>query len=94
MFSIGGFDVTATRKYKNVVSGHPKVAFVIDDLASVDPWRPRAIRVYGTADAVARTGQLGEGTYLRITPTVTWSMAVHEPFGGKGTGSMKRTVWS
>jgi pyridoxamine 5'-phosphate oxidase family protein len=65
-----------TRKYKNVKDGKMLVALTIDDLESVDPWRPRAIRVYGTAEIVEHKGMFGPGKYLRITPKVSWSLGI------------------
>lgn len=65
-----------TRKYKNVRDGRALVALVVDDLESVDPWRPRAIRVYGTAEVVDHKGMFGPGNYLRITPKVSWSFGI------------------
>jgi len=41
----------ASRKFRNV-RGNPNVAFVVDDLASVDPWVPRGIEVRGRGEAV------------------------------------------
>jgi pyridoxamine 5'-phosphate oxidase family protein len=38
---VGGMDPVKTRKYRNVEAGNTKVALVIDDLVSVDPWSPR-----------------------------------------------------
>lgn len=78
-FYVGGRDVTNTRKYKNVQAGHRKVALVIDDLRSVDPWRPRAVRIYGLAELVEREGMLGPKEYIRITPQVSWSWGVEGP---------------
>jgi pyridoxamine 5'-phosphate oxidase family protein len=72
-FYVGGHDPVKTRKYRNVEAGNPKVALVIDDLKSVDPWRPRFLRVYGTAELVEREGQFGTAPYLRITPAISWS---------------------
>jgi pyridoxamine 5'-phosphate oxidase family protein len=88
-FWVGGRNVQASRKYKDVASGHHRVALVIDDLQSVQPWRPRGIRVYGTAEIVQNDdGFIGPGEYLRIRPTTTWS------WGLTGTGTpVKRTVW-
>jgi pyridoxamine 5'-phosphate oxidase family protein len=68
-FYIGGFDTTNTRRTRNVRSGNNKVAFVLDDLASTDPWTPRFLRVYGTAELVERDGQ----PILKITPVTSWS---------------------
>ncbi|HET6988498.1 MAG TPA: PPOX class F420-dependent oxidoreductase [Kribbella sp.] len=72
-FYVGGVDPANTRKVRNVRDGHTQVALVIDDLASTDPWSPRFLRVYGTAEVVTREGRFGPNTYLRITPTTTWS---------------------
>lgn len=65
-----------TRKYKNVKNGRTKVALTIDDLKSIDPWRPRMIRAYGTAEAIDHDGMFGPGMYLRITPKVSWSFGI------------------
>ena len=65
-----------TRKYKNVTDGRKKVALTIDDLESIDPWRPRAIRVYGTAEIVDHKGIFGPGKYLQVIPKISWSMGI------------------
>jgi pyridoxamine 5'-phosphate oxidase family protein len=72
-FYVGGRNMLDTRKFKNVSAGRVKVAIVVDDLASVAPWRPRGIRVYGTAEIVDHQGYAGRGKYLRITPEKAWS---------------------
>ena len=72
-FYIGGMDPVRTRKFRNVESGQTKVALVIDDLVSMDPWTPRYQRVYGTAELLERQGQFGNAPYMRITPTTSWS---------------------
>lgn len=76
-FYVGGYDLTRTRKYKNV-QNTPLVALVFDDLVSVKPWKDRGIRVYGKADLVAHDGYAGSGTYIRITPTSKWSWGIIE----------------
>jgi len=48
---IGGRNMGASRKFRNV-AGNPKVAFVVDDLASVQPWRPRCVEIRGRAEAL------------------------------------------
>jgi pyridoxamine 5'-phosphate oxidase family protein len=70
---VGGLDPARTRKFRNVQAGNTKVALVIDDLASVNPWSPRYLRIYGTAELVRRRGQFGPGAYLQITPAISWS---------------------
>jgi pyridoxamine 5'-phosphate oxidase family protein len=63
-----------TRKIRNIEAGRRKVALVVDDLVSFDPFIARSVRVHGYADLpVERVGILGPGHYMRITPTVSWS---------------------
>ena len=72
-FYVGGIDPDSTRKVRNVRAGHTQVALVIDDLVSTNPWSPRFLRIYGTAEVITRQGRFGESTNLRITPTLSWS---------------------
>jgi pyridoxamine 5'-phosphate oxidase family protein len=67
-FYIGGLDVTRTLKYKNVLE-NPKASFVVDDLISVEPFRPRMLKVRGPAEIVDHKGYAGPGKYIRIKPT-------------------------
>jgi pyridoxamine 5'-phosphate oxidase family protein len=81
-FYIGGIDPVKTRKFRNVQAGNDKVALVIDDLASTDPWTPRFLRIYGTAELIERRGQFGSGPCMRVTPTISWSWNLDgRPFG-------------
>jgi pyridoxamine 5'-phosphate oxidase family protein len=73
LYISGSGDTLKTRKFRNVSGGNPKVALVIDDLASTSPRAPRFLRIYGSADVVERDGYAGSGPYLRIAPTVSWS---------------------
>ena len=73
-FYVGGMNPVKTRKFGNVQAGNTKVALVIDDLVSVNPWTVRGLRIYGNAELIVRQeGQFGPGQYMRITPTVSWS---------------------
>ena len=65
-----------TRRYKNIASGNDRVALVVDDLASVDPWRPRGVKVSGKANVMDHNGMFGPGKYFRITPLVTASWGI------------------
>jgi pyridoxamine 5'-phosphate oxidase family protein len=67
---IGGRAMGATRKFRNVAA-NPRVAFVVDDLASVEPWRVRCVEIRGRAEALSdqppqRTGMSAE--IIRIHP--------------------------
>src|SRR5207248_2550232 len=70
---VGGLDNPSTRKYRNVEQGNTKVALVVDDVITMQPYTPRFMRIYGTADIVERKGRGEGGPYLRITPTLSWS---------------------
>jgi len=74
-FWVGGVgdQVLETRKFRNVETGFHKVALVVDDMVSFDPF-VRGIRVYGRAEGpVERVGMVGRGYFLRVTPTVSWT---------------------
>lgn len=71
-----------TRRYRNITGGNREVSLVIDDLKSVDPWMPRAIKVGGTAEVMEHMGMFGPGKYLRVTPRVTVSWGIEPPKNG------------
>jgi len=56
---VGGRNFGNTRNYRDI-RVNPRVAIVIDDLASVTPWTPRGIEVRGTA-ALQAGGEGGGG---------------------------------
>ena len=92
-FYVGGIAPARSRKYRNVEAGNTKVALVIDDLRSLDPWTPRYLRVYGTAELVDREGRFGRAWYMRITPTISWSFNLDgAPFSHDRGVSIHRTV--
>jgi len=95
-FYIGGHDVEATRKYKNIVANQRKVSLVIDDLKTRDPWVPRGIKIHGIAEIVIREGRMGKGSYLAITPTISWSWGIEAPQfrQGKSFPVPRKIVWS
>ena len=45
---IAGFGMATSRKYRNVPD-NGRVAFVVDDLASTEPYRPRCLEIRGWA---------------------------------------------
>ena len=82
-FWVGGPDVTGTRKFKNVAAGNEQVGLVFDDLPSFEPFVARGLRIDGVAEQpFERVGMVGPGTYMRITPVVSWSWNLAgEPVG-------------
>lgn len=67
---IGGREFPNTKKFRNVTA-NPQAALLVDDLASINPWRPRAVIVEGPAEAVD-----DEGGLIRITPDriISWGL--------------------
>lgn len=66
---IGGFNMAASQKYKNLAT-NPTVAFVVDDIASRDPWRVRCLEIRGRAEQVESGSERGnQGPLIRIHPT-------------------------
>lgn len=78
-----------TRRYRNIAGGNTRVSIVVDDLVSVDPWRPRGIKVNGTAEVMEHNGIFGPGKYLRIRPKVSVSWGIDPPKAGQWN-SVKR----
>jgi pyridoxamine 5'-phosphate oxidase family protein len=48
---IGGRNMGASRKFRNLAV-NPRVAFVVDDIASLQPWRVRCVEIRGHAEAL------------------------------------------
>lgn len=67
---VTGRDFDRTKKFCDVVRSG-RAAIVIDDLASTDPWRPRAVEVRGRAGALHDPRPL-----IRIHPEriVSWGI--------------------
>jgi pyridoxamine 5'-phosphate oxidase family protein len=80
---VGGHDFATRKKYRDVLS-NPKVAFVVDDLVSVSPWRVRGIEIRGEAEVLDSGGaELGRGfapEMFRITPRriVSWGLSAEQ----------------
>ena len=70
----GGLDITKTVRYRNI-RATGRASMVIDDLASVDPWTPRGVKVRGAAEIV--TDADGRAS-IRISPDTVWSWGINE----------------
>jgi pyridoxamine 5'-phosphate oxidase family protein len=68
---VTGHELQQTKKFRDVARSG-RAAVVIDDLASVNPFRPRAIEARGHADAITEQQAL-----IRIHPEriVSWGIA-------------------
>jgi pyridoxamine 5'-phosphate oxidase family protein len=80
--SIYGRDLSKTKKFHNVAA-NGKVAFVVDDIVSLDPWNVRCLEIRGTAEALSV-----ENPVIRIQPRriISWGM------GADGQEGSKRNV--
>jgi pyridoxamine 5'-phosphate oxidase family protein len=83
----GGFDITKTVRYRHL-SENPRATIVIDDLASVDPWIPRGVKVRGSATLEEHDGNLR----IRIMPEVIWSWGLNEGADKHFKSIERRTV--
>lgn len=52
----GGYNLTQSLKFRNMEQNN-KVAFVVDDLASEKPWRPRGIEIRGVVQVLFGNGE-------------------------------------
>lgn len=78
---IGGLHMGATRKYRNI-QANGKVAFVVDDIASLDPYRVRCVEIRGTAEALPDAPLLRPGLspeLIRIHPQRIISFGIIKP---------------
>lgn len=79
VIDIGGYRMAVTQKFRNLAS-NPKVALVIDDLVSPDPWTVRCLEIRGEAEALGEPDQpavhLGDGAIVRIHPRkiISWGI--------------------
>ena len=80
-----GFDIARTVRYRNVRE-NPRVTLVIDDLASLDPWSPRGVKIIGSC----AVEPYGGGERFRIRPEVIISWGINDTTPGIPT--MQRRV--
>ncbi len=86
VIDIRGRDLGNSRKFHNVAD-NGQVAFVVDDIASVDPWVVRCLEVRGVAEALTDQGSPApylSGEVIRIHPRriISWGMG---PRGDQGS---------
>ena len=57
---IAGYQMSKSRKFRNLAR-NDKVAFVVDDIPSRDPWRVRCLEIRGTAEQAEIAPAHGRG---------------------------------
>jgi pyridoxamine 5'-phosphate oxidase family protein len=78
-----GFGMSGSQKFRNV-SRDGRAALVVDDIASVSPWRVRFLEIRGQAEAVPSQDQRDDQpdtAVIRIHPGRVLSFGVEEPPG-------------
>lgn len=70
---ITGRGLEQTKKFRDIEQNH-RAAVVIDDLASVQPWRPRAVEIRGWAETLHEPTPL-----IRIHPERITSWGLDTP---------------
>ncbi|MCW2863008.1 MAG: hypothetical protein JWP48_4716 [Actinoallomurus sp.] len=91
---IGGRNMAASQKFRNVAAGS-QVAFVVDDIASLNPWTVRCLEIRGDAEALVdaedSAGNLG-GPIIRIHPRriVSFGVDPDNPAAGLRTVADER----
>jgi pyridoxamine 5'-phosphate oxidase family protein len=80
---IGGHDFAKRKKFRDV-RRDARVAFVIDDIASVNPWRVRGIEIRGEAEVLLTGGREVMSQFdpemFRIKPkrVVSWGIEANQ----------------
>ncbi|MGH3797571.1 MAG: PPOX class F420-dependent oxidoreductase [Pseudonocardiaceae bacterium] len=67
---ISGYNMAASRKFRNVAD-NGRIAFVVDDIASTQPWRVRCVEIRGHAEALPDPDDSAtelDGPIIRIHP--------------------------
>lgn len=73
---IDGYNLEKSRKFRNV-RANGKAAFVVDDLASVSPWRVRCVEIRGQAEAIVASDKAS--ALIRLHPARVISFGITEP---------------
>jgi pyridoxamine 5'-phosphate oxidase family protein len=84
---IGGHGFANRKKFRDVQQ-NPHIAFVIDDLASIQPWRPRGIEIRGDAEILTKGGKdivpSFDDELFRIRPSRIYSWGLEGGAPGAG----------
>ena len=81
---VGGHGFGKSKKHRDI-RANQRVAIVIDDLASVNPWTPRGIEIRGQAElhdkgGTEKFGRAGwDEAWVRITPQRIVSWGIEAP---------------
>ncbi|MEU6465553.1 PPOX class F420-dependent oxidoreductase [Streptomyces sp. NPDC046976] len=80
---IGGYAMGTTKKWRNLRQ-NPRIALVVDDIVSVEPWRVRGVDIRGRAELLVGPHELGpqlSEEVIRIHPerVLSWGLEESAP---------------
>lgn len=80
---VGGIDLTATKKFRDVARTG-RAALVVDDV--LPPWHPRGVEIRGRAEAVG-----GDAPRIRIHPEriVSWGLDGDDGVGRRNARTVR-----
>jgi pyridoxamine 5'-phosphate oxidase family protein len=84
---IGGHNMAASQKFRNVRNGS-RAALVVDDIASTQPWQVRCLEIRGHAEAISEPSDSAArvpGAIIRLHPKriISWGIDPPETARGK-----------
>jgi pyridoxamine 5'-phosphate oxidase family protein len=90
---VGGHGMRMTKKWRDL-RANQKIAFLVDDLASTNPWTPRGIEIRGTAELHDEGGEqrFGEGwdsAWFAVVPQRIVSWGIEAPAFSEGGRSAR-----
>jgi pyridoxamine 5'-phosphate oxidase family protein len=88
---VGGYGISRSKKYRDAAA-NPRIAIVVDDIVSTDPWNVRMIEIRGEAELPPIGGKEilpgFEDTFIRIHPSRIVSFGID----GEGWAPTARSV--
>jgi pyridoxamine 5'-phosphate oxidase family protein len=92
---VGGHDFSKRKKFRDV-QRNPRVAIVIDDIVSVNPWTVRGIEIRGEAEVLATGGhEIMRGfdaAMFRIKPKRIVSWGIEGKYSARSVRSETKKV--
>lgn len=79
---IGGYAMGTSKKWRNI-AGNPRVALVIDEVVTLNPWVVRGVEIRGRAEQIVGPHDLGayvSDEVIRIHPNwvMSWGLEAAE----------------
>ncbi|MGI8859104.1 MAG: PPOX class F420-dependent oxidoreductase, partial [Rubrobacteraceae bacterium] len=77
---IRGYNMASSRKFRNVAD-NGRAAFIVDDIASRQPWRVRCLEIRGHAESIDPSASGGDrdGVFIRVHPERIIGFGIDDP---------------